>query len=110
MKPIESLKSTLARGLFVLLPILLLCLLLAEIFQLLVALATPLADLVFPPGELDEVQGETFIAIALLLGFALFIGLIANSIVGQKWGNQLERSTLGRVPMYRAVTNRAPER
>lgn len=103
MKPVESFKTTLVRGLFVLLPILILCLLLAEIFQLLVALATPLADLIFPPGELDEVQGEVFIAIALLLGFSLLIGWIANSIVGEKWGERLERSTLGRIPMYRAV-------
>lgn len=91
------------RGLFILLPLLILSLLLAEIFQLLVALATPLADLIFPPGELDEVQGEVFLAIALLLGFSLIIGAIASSVVGRKWGDALERNTVGRLAMYRAV-------
>ena len=43
---------------FILLPLLILFLLLAEIFQLLVVLATPLADLIFPPDALENVQGE----------------------------------------------------
>ena len=48
----EGIKSAALTGLFTILPILLLYLLLAEIFQLLVALATPLADIIFPPDAL----------------------------------------------------------
>ena len=99
----ESLKSTMLKGLFILLPILLLFLLLAEIFQLLVALATPLADLIFPPDVLENVKEEVLLAILLLLGFSLLVGLLANSIIGRQWGAQLERNTLGRIPLYRAV-------
>lgn len=103
MKTKKAIASTALRGLFILLPILILFLLLAEIFQLLVALATPLADLVFPPGELDDVKGEVLLAIAILFVFSLLIGLLAKSVVGRKWGASIERNTLGRIPMYRAV-------
>ena len=99
----ENLKSTVLKGLFILLPILLLSLLLTEIFQLLVALATPLADIIFPPDALENVKEEVLLAILLLLGCSLLAGLLANSIIGRKWGAQLERNTVGRLPLYRAV-------
>lgn len=98
-----TIKSILMRGLFILLPVLILFLLLAEIFQLLVALASPLADLVFPPDELENIQVEVLLAIALLFLFSLLIGLLAYSIIGRKWGERIERNTVGRIPMYRAV-------
>ena len=99
----KDLKSTVLTGLFTILPILLLFLLLAEIFQLLVALATPLADLIFPPDMLENVNEEVLLAIILLLGCSLFVGLLAHSIIGRKWGAQIERNTVGRIPLYRAV-------
>lgn len=103
MKTTKAITSTALRGLFILLPILILFLLLAEIFQLLVVLATPLADLIFPPKLLENIKGEVLLAIVILFVFSLLIGLLANSIIGRKWGNGIERNTLGRIPMYRAV-------
>jgi hypothetical protein len=44
-----------AGGFYVLVPILLLYLMLGEVFELVVAQATPIADL-FPPGTFDEVN------------------------------------------------------
>jgi len=99
----EGIQSAALTGLFTLLPILLLYLLLAEIFQLLVALATPLADLVFPPDVLENIKEEVLLAIIILFVFSLLIGLLANSVIGRKWGETIERNTVGRIPMYRAV-------
>jgi uncharacterized membrane protein len=96
-------KSTALRGLFVLLPILLFLLLLAEIFQLLVALATPIADALFPKDVLDHISNEVLIAILLLFATSLVIGSIARSRTGRKMGLWLEVRTIGRVPLYRAV-------
>jgi uncharacterized membrane protein len=99
----EGMKSATLKGLFTLLPILLLYLLLAEIFQLLVALATPLADLIFPPDLLENIKEEVLLAIVILFAASLLVGLLANSIIGKKWGASIERNTVGRIPMYRAV-------
>ena len=52
---LDFLKTTAMGGLFVLLPILLLYLLLAEALDLIVALATPIADL-FPEGTFGKVE------------------------------------------------------
>ena len=103
MKEKKRIASIAMQGLFTLLPVLILFLLLAEIFQLLVALATPLADLIFPPDALENIQGEVLLAIVLLFVFSLVIGLLAPSPFGRKWGGSLERNTVGRIPMYRAV-------
>ena len=99
----EGIKSVALTGLFILLPILLLYLLLAEIFQLLVALATPLADIIFPPDALENIKEEVLLAIVILFVVSLVVGLLANSIIGKKWGASIERNTVGRIPMYRAV-------
>ena len=103
MKKPNAITSAALRGLFILLPVLILFLLFAEIFQLLIVLATPLADLVFPPEVLESVKGKVLLAIVILFVFSLLIGLLANSIIGKKWGASIERNTLGRIPMYRAV-------
>jgi len=103
MKKKRPILSIAMQGLFILLPILILFLLLAEIFQLLVALATPLADIIFPPDALENIKEEVLLAIALLFVSSLVIGLLAKSIIGRKWGESIERNTLGRIPMYRAV-------
>lgn len=99
----EGIKSTLLAGFLTLFPLLLLYLLLAEIFGLLVALATPLADAIFPPDMLESIKEEVLLAILILLVSSFLIGLLARSVIGQKWGAAIERNTVGRIPMYRAV-------
>jgi uncharacterized membrane protein len=104
MKKIKAgIKSAALTGLFTLLPILLLYLLLAEIFQLLVAMATPLADLIFPADMLEGIKEEVLLAILILFTASLLVGLLANSIIGKKWGASIERNTVSKIPMYRAV-------
>jgi len=98
----EFLKTTAVGGLFVILPVLLLWLLVSEIFQMIVALATPLADL-FPKGTFDDVQLPELIAVLLLLGASFLVGLAMRSAVSRRIGRFIDRNTLGRLPMYTAI-------
>ncbi|MBW1819980.1 MAG: hypothetical protein JRJ60_22805, partial [Deltaproteobacteria bacterium] len=73
---VEFLKTSTVGGVLVLLPLLLLYMLLAELLELVVALATPIADL-FPQGTFDKINAPVLLA--------------------------LIRSMLGRLPLYNAV-------
>jgi uncharacterized membrane protein len=99
---VEFLKTSLIGGLFVLLPLLLLYLLLAEMLQLVVALATPIADL-FPKGTFDRVNAPVLLALILIVGASFIFGLALRSMLLRRAGLWIEGTVLGRVPMYNAV-------
>jgi uncharacterized membrane protein len=99
---LEFLKTTLIGGLFVLLPILLLYLLLSEALDLIVAIATPIADL-FPAGTFDKVQFPVIVGLTLILGVSFLIGLGLRSELGRRWGRWIEDRVLGRMPAYSAL-------
>jgi len=99
---VEFLKTFLIGGLFVLLPLLLLYLLLAEMLQLVITLATPIADL-FPAGPFDWVKAPVLIAILLILGLSFLFGLALRSMALRRFGLWIERSMLSRLPIYNAV-------
>ena len=101
-KIVEFFKTSLIGGLFVLLPLVLFYLLLAEMMQLVVAMATPIADL-FPKGTFDEVKLPVVIAIVLLVGASFLFGLTLRSTVLRNFGLWIERTVLGRLPIYNAV-------
>lgn len=98
----EFLKTTLLGGLFVLLPVLLLYLLLAETLPLIIALATPIADL-FPKGTFDRINFPVLIALILLVGASFVIGLALRSAAGRRIGGWIEENALGRLPAYSAL-------
>jgi uncharacterized membrane protein len=98
----EFLKTTLLGGLFVLLPVLLLYLLLAEMLPLIIALATPIADL-FPKGTFDRISSPVLFALILLVGASFVIGLILRSAAGRRIGGWIEQNALGRLPAYSAL-------
>ncbi len=99
----KVIKSTIVTGLFTLLPLLLFILLATEIFQLLVALAAPIAETLFPKDLLEDVGNEVLIALVLLLLTSLLLGLLSRSRIGRKMGGWIEGHTLGRTSLYRAV-------
>jgi len=101
-KLLEFLKTTLLGGLFVLLPILLLYLLLTEALGLIVALATPIADL-FPKGTFDEINHPVAMGLILIMGLSFVIGLALRSESGRRLGRWIERTVLDRLPVYKAV-------
>jgi uncharacterized membrane protein len=98
----EFLKTTALGGLLVLLPVLLLFLLIAEILQLVIALATPIADL-FPKGTFDEINFPVLIALILIVGASFVLGLAMHSAAGRRFGGWIEKNILGRLPAYNAV-------
>ena len=101
------LKTTAAGGFFVLFPLLLFVLLLGEILDLIVGLATPIADLLFPAGTFDEINFPVIVAVVLLFAVSFAIGLVLRSAAGRRFGRWVERNTVGRLPMYRAVKDLA---
>ena len=98
----EFLKTTALGGLFVLLPVLLLYLLLSEALDLIVALATPIADL-FPGGTFDKIEFPVIVGLILILGVSFLIGLGLRSETGRGLGRWIERTLLGRLPAYNAL-------
>jgi uncharacterized membrane protein len=100
----EFLKTTILGGLFVLLPVILVYLALSEVLDLLVAMATPIADLFFP-GKFEEAEFPVLVALALLIGISFILGLIMLSDRGRRFGNWIERIILGKLPAYNAIKN-----
>ena len=100
----EFLKVTAIGGLFVLLPLILFYLLLSEMMQLVVVLATPIADL-FPKGTFDQFKDSAIVAAILILGVSFLFGLALCSKALRRYGLRIEKALLGRLPMYSAVKN-----
>jgi uncharacterized membrane protein len=95
-------KTTAMGGLFVLLPVLLLYLLLSEALDMIVALATPIADL-FPEGTFEKLEFPVIVGLILILGVSFLIGLGLRSETGRSLGRWIERTVLGRLPAYNAL-------
>ena len=100
----EFLKTSLVGGLFVLLPLLLFYMLFTELLQLVVVLATPIADL-FPKGTFDEVKTPVVFAVILIVGASFLFGLALRFMLLRRVGLWIEGTTLGRLPIYNAVKN-----
>lgn len=95
-------KLTALGGLLVLLPILLFILLLMEIVQMVVGLATPIAGL-FPAGTFDDAKSPVLLAVILLAGASMLIGIAMRSNAAQRLGNWIQEKTLNKLPIYRFV-------
>jgi len=99
---LDFFKTTIVGGLFVLLPVILVYLALSEVIDVLVAMATPIADLFFP-GKFEGIEFPALIALALLVGVSFILGVIMLSDTGRRFGNWIERIILGRLPAYNAI-------
>jgi uncharacterized membrane protein len=99
---IEFLKTTALGGLLIVLPLLLLYLLLSEIVDLIIALATPIADL-FPAGIFDKVAYPGLWALLLVVLISFLFGLALQAALLRRAGGWVERRLLGRLPMYAVV-------
>ena len=98
----EFLKTTALGGLFVVLPVLLLYLLLGEILDLVIGLATPIADL-FPEGTFDNLTAPFPVAVILIAAVSFVVGLALRVDLGRRLGDWIERNVLGRLPAYGAL-------
>lgn len=95
-------KAALFGGFFVVLPIVLLYLLLGEVFDLAVALGTPISDLL-PEGTFGGAETEKAIALILLLLICFLTGLAMQTRTGNRIGKWLEQSLLEPIPGYTVI-------
>jgi len=101
-KLINFVKTSLLGGLFVLLPLLLFILLIDELLGLVVALATPIADL-FPKGMFDNINTPVLLAVLLIITVSFFLGLAMRFVYLRRLGIWIERTLIGKMPIYGAV-------
>lgn len=91
-------------GLLVLLPVMLLYLLLAEMLEVAVALATPIADLL-PWRIADAPTFPVLLAIGLILSTSVVLGLLMRSALSYRLGRWVERCFLHPIPGYDFLKN-----
>lgn len=96
------LKTTALGGLLILLPLVLFYLMFAELLELVVALATPIADL-FPKHLMDGVHFPVLVALVLIFGISFLLGLVIRLEAGRNLGRWIERKTLQRLPLYNTL-------
>jgi uncharacterized membrane protein len=96
------LKNTIFRGLVVLIPVVILFITIRELLQIMVQMATPIADL-FPADTFDHAKETEIIAALLVAGSAFLVGLLAMARPTQLAGKWLEDRTLNLLPMYRML-------
>ena len=92
----QLIKMTLVGGFLVLLPLLLLYMLLAEVMGLVIALATPIADLI----GIEEIRYPELLAILLLVGGSLLIGVLMHLPLAQRVGGSVEDKVMSRMPIW----------
>ena len=96
------LKSTAVGGFFILIPLLLFGILLGEILEAVVGLATPIADL-FPKGTFEDEQRPVVVAIVLMVLASFLLGLATRLTIARQFGHWVEKNTIGRLPLYQAI-------
>jgi uncharacterized membrane protein len=98
----KFLKTAVFNGLLIILPVLFLVIILKEFFELIIGLATPIADLL--PLEFIDTVPETEVLAALLILFAaLIVGILSLVPFGASIGRFCERHALVRVPVYQPL-------
>jgi uncharacterized membrane protein len=96
-------KTTLLGGLFILLPLMLLWIGLQEVGGLLVAMATPIADLLPVALIPEELSAPGLVATIVIAATAFVLGLAAQSDWLARIGSGIEHAVLNKVPMYRML-------
>jgi uncharacterized membrane protein len=95
-------KTTVIGGLFVVLPLLLFYVLMGEILDAIILLATPVAEL-FPEDSLDFLRNPDALAWLLILLLSILFGLAIQIGWVARLGGWVEAHTLALLPFYVAV-------
>ena len=96
------LKTALVRGLVILIPLVLIYLTLRELLEVMIAVATPIADFV-PADWINRDDPEKLVALVLILLTALTLGLIWTARPTRRIAEWLESRSLDHLPMYRIM-------
>lgn len=96
--------SRLVGGFLILLPVLLTYLLLGQMFDGLLVLTTPVAD-VIPETLFTDIWIHRFVAAAVLVVCCLLAGLAMGTMIGKSLGDWVENRVLLGFPPYRVIRN-----
>ena len=88
------------RGLVILLPLLFLIIILREFIELMIGLATPIADLLFTEEFIDAFPSIEVLALLLLAVVSLIVGIFSVIPLLASPCSWLEERTLDRLPVY----------
>lgn len=102
MRVLEFLKSALIGGLVVLLPIVLVSFLVDEAYDFLVAIIDPITE-AWPVDDIGGIEVASILAIFLLLGFCVAVGVAVRTTIGSKIMEKVEGKILDRLPTYRLM-------
>ena len=92
-------KTALFGGLGILLPILLLVIVLKEFVELLIGLATPIADLL-PEKLIESIPQTEVLAVLLIVAASLVLGVLSMIPMVRAAGEAFEQKILSKVPVY----------
>jgi len=100
----KSIMRVLTTGFFALLPVLLIYLLIGQLLDMLMALTTPILDILVLEGFSAN---RRLTAALLLLLLIVLAGLAALTQFGRRFGSWLEETVLSRLPLYSMLRNLA---
>lgn len=98
----KFLKNAFLRGLVILIPVVLVYLTLRELLEVMIAIATPIADM-FPGDWIRKEDPENLIALILIVLTALLLGIIWSLKPTRRIAGWLESRSLDHVPLYRIM-------
>ena len=99
---LRFLKNAFFTGLIILIPVVLLYFAIRELIEALIAVATPIADLL-PEGLLEPIQDPEILAAILVVVTAVLLGSLAAIPPVKAAGRWVEGKTLGHLPLYRMI-------
>lgn len=105
---VDFIKSTLIGGFFVILPTLIIYLLLKETFGVVLALTSPIIDLM-PASWMEEGMAPQLVALLLLILISFILGVVLRYSLTQKLVEGFEEKLLNKLPGYtiiRSLTRR----
>lgn len=94
------LKATIVGGFFVVLPVVLIWLVVAETIELLVGVATTVSEFLVGKG-LKAFSDPELLAVLILIGVCFVTGLAMRTRIGSKIGGFIERLVLNPIPGYK---------
>lgn len=98
----QFVKNAFLRGLVILIPVVVLFITVRELYEIMVGLATPIADL-FPEGLFGDRDTTEIIAVLLIIITALVLGTLWNFRATRPFWHWLEDRTLNRISMYQML-------
>ncbi len=99
---IRFIKTTVAGGFFVLLPIVIVVLLFSELFTMLDALLVPMAE-TLPVEEVGGVEVAFLLGLVAIVVLCFVSGWLLSTPLGQRLGDFVQGAILGRIPGYQFV-------